>query len=313
MVHDSQDFLALVPYLLGYHPDEQLVFLVVGAGRLVVSGAMPLSMFTEPTAAREALLGAVDQVDRAQVLLACWSLDKQRADEALARAEIWLGAERVLDSLHVGPTRWCSRGHHERSGSTGGLVASAAAAEAVYAGLVAAPGRDDVVRRVDGPDPEDPRPGEALLAAQQELVELPIDRWPATAVGLQAAGREERLDEARLARLAVLSADALTRQDLWLAMSRRTAPGDLDTWVQVVGRASEPWAVAPLLCLGLASWLAGQGTLLVACLERLSDLDPGHPSVGLLDRVNRQALPPSAWDRVRAQWYLGRNGATDRP
>jgi len=303
-IRDTPDFLSLVPYLLGYQPQERLVFLVVEGCRLALTGALPLSALDEPDS--PALVRtALDRFLEPRVLLACWSQDPERAERALGLAEVWLGADRVLDSVAVHPDRWRSRHAFGsgRGGSTQELASTPAVAAAVVAGLVALPSRDSAVAVVEGPGPDDEPARAWCLAAEQRLATqgwAPRDRH-ATALHARLLGQPSSATHEELAELAVLSADEFTRGRLWQQLDARSADRAVQLWARVLAQTPPEWAVPPLLVLGFSAWLAGSGAVLVASLERACRLGGWCRDLVLLDRLNREAVPPSAWERARAR------------
>lgn len=300
-LRDTEDFLSLTPYLLGYQPDGRLVAIVLSDRQVAVTAAMPLDMFADPWSARDALMNAVDQVDGARVMLSAWSPDDQSADDALGMVEAWLGPERVLDSVIVCDGEWWSRlGCCQ--GTTDGLAHGRAAAEAVMAGLGAAGTREDAVRVVDGPA----RPDRAAFEAADERW---LERQPGARETLELVARlvrtEGELPLGQVADLVMAVQCVGVRDAVWLAMDIAHARDHLRLWQQVVAVTPQEWALVPVLLLGCASWVAGQGALMVACVERALDLDPRSSLARLLSEVNRQALPPQAWEASRASCMFG--------
>ncbi|WP_420175231.1 DUF4192 family protein [Luteococcus sp. OSA5] len=310
-LRECEDFLALVPYLLGYQPQEQLVFVVVDDARIGLTGAMPLNALEAPEPARESLVGAVDNFENPMVLLACWCDSAELAQTALGLAEVWLGPERVLDSVHVDAHHWHSRlgGGAGRHGSREELDHRAVVAQAVVAGLSHCPSREGAVAVAQGPEAEDvPRLERILLDAEDALGIIGWDEWQRRAGRLQV----EMLGEADqdwsaedCALLAVLSGDELTRDDLCLALGRRNAAKAEALWGRVVMGCPPHWATGPLLMLGFSAWLNGNGAVLVACIERAHALGDRSDLLACLDGINRQAVPPSAWEQVRGAEVFG--------
>ncbi|GAB2496415.1 hypothetical protein GCM10027030_32410 [Luteococcus sediminum] len=320
---DSQDLLALAPYLLGYQPCEQLVFVVIASGRLVLTGAVAAEGVLHEEATRDSISTALDQFDDPMVLLACWSQDEDLAEQVLGRAEVWADPSRVLDSIHVGTRRWRSRWAmpDHAGGDVEELEGLPVVAQAIVAGLVRAPDRGHAVAVVEGPDPSSGLE-DRLLDAEDRLHPLDWTHWEARALELQQAGLDavqaagsQRIPvevqgdllewEALLAQAAVLAGDEVTRERLWMRLGRREAQPALDFWTQVVATTPEPWASGPLVMMAFSAWLAGQGALHVACLERLTRLGAQGSQVEVLEIANRCAVAPSRWEQVRAADVFG--------
>ncbi|MEL4504514.1 DUF4192 family protein [Luteococcus sp. H138] len=312
-IRDSADFLSLIPYVLGYQPDERLVFLVLEGKRVELTGAMPLAALQEPDAARHSVLSALERFTNPHVMLACWSANEDLADEALAMAEVWVGPERVLDSVSVQPERWHSRSGegNGRWGSTAELAATSAAAQAVVAGLVALPSREAAVAVVAGPGEDCPQPVERwCLDAEDELAALSWGEWDAEALDvhhrlLAACSHDEPIKPEDLARLAVLSGEVNALDKLLLCIGRRTAADCAELWARVVGQTPDDWAHGPLMMLGFSAWINGDGAVMVACIERARRIDRSSVWVNTLDDMNRHAVPPQLWEDLRAQEVFG--------
>lgn len=306
-ISDTEDLVALAPYLLGYQPSERLVFMVLQRGRLVVTGALSLEAVGEPAEFADAIGQAIEQHSDPLVLFACWSHDEELAQEALSMAELSVGPDRVLDSVAIGEHRWRSRSGHGRGGDVAELENSPAVAQAVVAGLVRAPSREAVVEVVQGPSGE-------LLAQLRELHadarETVLERGPGTTLprarGLQKTLLEQgRRTPGLLAELSVHAGMPQVRDELWLQITTRNAQRHLDLWSAVVAQSPPEHAEGPLLMMAFASWLSGEGTLLVACLERAHQLGASGWQIDALDQINRHAVNPRTWGQGRAGEVFG--------
>ncbi|GAA1372739.1 DUF4192 domain-containing protein [Luteococcus sanguinis] len=303
-LHDTEDFLAIAPYLLGYQPEERLVAVVLSGRRLAVTAAMPLAAFDDVVDAYEAFMPPFEQVRDPKVALMAWTDDAELAEYALGLAEVWVGAEHLLDSVVVTSDRWWSRDGWG-AGRTEELAHGRAAAEAVLAGLGVAGSRDDAVRAVLGPDAVDPAVFDAVERAWDGRHVRPAD-----AVGLarQLMERPGDLPLDQVAALVVMVQDVDVRDAVWLAMDRAHAEGHLSLWSRIVAVTPSEWALVPVLLLGCASWVSGQGAVMVAAIERALDLDPTCSLAHLLSDVNRQALSPQVWEESRAAMVFGLPG-----
>lgn len=305
-LHDTEDFLSIAPYLLGYQPEDRLVAVVLSGRRLAVTAAMPLTAFDDVVNAYEAFMPPLMQVSKPMVALMAWTDDAELGEYALGLAEVWVGAEHLLDSVVVTSERWWSRDGWG-SGRTQELAHGRAAAEAVLAGLGVAGSRDDAVRAVLGPDAVDP-------AVFGELAR-PRHVRPADAVGLahQLMDEPGELPLDQVAALVMMVQDVDVRDAVWLAMDRAHAQAHLSLWLRIVAVTPTEWALVPVLLLGCASWVSGQGAVMVAAVERALDLDPTCSLAHLLSDVIRQALSPQVWEESRAAMVFGMPGPLGLP
>lgn len=315
-IHGSEDFLSLIPYLLGYQPDERLVFVVLDGRRLALTGALPLDALREPEQARQSLLSATERFTDPWVMLACWSQNPDLAEEALGMAEVWVGPENVLDSVSVQPDDWHSRsGEGEgRRGRTAELANTSAAAQAVVAGLVALPSREAAVSSVAGPGEETAAADERrCLDAEDRLAALDWPAWDAAARDLHhellvACRDGQPIGDQDLAGLAVFSGEVNTLDRYLLSIGRRTAVDCANLWARVVAQTPDDWAHGPLMMLGFSAWVKGDGAVMVACIERARRINRSSVWINTLDQMNRHAVPPQLWEEMRAREVYGLPG-----
>lgn len=304
----TADVVGLVPYLLGYWPEDRLVLVVISEGRVAVTLSLEMAALGDGTDVAGTVFQALGQCADPVVVAVAWTSDEARALQALEQAAGWLD-DRVADLVRVGPQRWCSVLDETRHGATGDLPTSAVAAQAVVAGLRVAGSRADAVACLDAcPDDDDA----VELLRRREAVWLEV--LP-TACDEVATGLQRRLvaqggwTTEELADLAVLTADPSTCDLLWLALDTHRAAAALDLWLAVLAVTPRSWRRGPLLMATFAAWLSGNGVLHLAGVERLVREGATDDAVAALDALHRQAVPPSAWARVRAAEVFGTPGA----
>jgi hypothetical protein len=303
-VRRPADFLAVVPYLLGFHPSESLVAVLSRHGRVVLTARLDLPVPDLVDAVRDQVLGLAVQHHIDEVVLAVYAEDRVVGRRLLERLLVGVpGQVLVREALLVsGGTWWsltCRTGCCPATGTPFDPTAHRLAAEAVYAGLSAESSRAALEVQVRGPQPADvPRLEEAVRQARAVVATL--DRAASAArmadtVRAVLAGTAE-LDEPTCALLAVLALDLTVRDVAWALMSRDTVHDHLRLWSSVVARSPDEVARAPLGLLGVAGWISGNGALLNCCVERLQRTDPGYTMGHLLADISERALPPNLWD-----------------
>lgn len=316
------DLLAAVPFLLGFHPEESLVALFLHAGRVQLTARYDLGDQADLDVA-----DLVEQHDPSGLVLVAYCADAERGRAALLEQADLLGDVDLVDLLLVDGERWwslvCTAGCCPTEGSPYEPGDHPLSAEAVWAGLVARPDRAAVVATVAGPQEQEwdelrrrARPlgtrlarsgrterqdalGRAVVAALPRLDPVSDDGPPDPSGPVVHADRGAAgLDDATCLELALLVGDTLVRDVACALVTREDARRHLTLWQQVVARTPPEHAAAPLCLVGVAAWASGNGTLLNACCERLSDLDPAYPMGRLLSDVSRRALPPAWWDAM---------------
>lgn len=311
------DLLAVIPYLLGYHPTESIVLVLLNEQSIRLCARMDLhSDVDRATGSARTTADRFAEVARANhasgAILIAYSADRGLAESFLQSATARLAASAaVVDALYADGQRWwstlCDRECCPAEGVEYLTDSSRICAEAVYAGLSAAPSRTEIVQQVSGPPAED---GDrlrrlAVSVAQEVFAYPPTSRetWIRSLVDDCVRRRHDdpgrHLSDTVRLRLACLAADVSVRDQAWAMMRRSNAEFHAELWQQVVERSVAPFEAAPLCLLGMAAWISGQGTLQVCCVERVQAVDPDYSMGDLLAEINQRAMPPQLWDEMQ--------------
>lgn len=306
------DLLGVLPYLLGYHPEESVVMAVVREKSIDV--CVRIDLDAEPRPVVDRFVGIAEAHAADGVLLVAYSADPDRADRLLAPLIDGLDAGiGVIDALYADGRRWWSRTCRGSCCPTEGtpyeIDTSRLAAEAIYAGMSTLPTRSDIARQVDGPDPQTARRLEPLaerIAVEVLSEPVPVRRrWLRDFIGKyvrqRSRGRQVELEDEDLLRLGCLAVDLLVRDQAWSMITRESAAIHVELWQQVVTRAVSMLAPPALCLLGMAAWINGEGTLQVCCLERAREIDPDYTMTDVLADLNDRAVPPWMWNDLRPE------------
>jgi len=313
------DLLALVPGLIGFHPEDSVVVLTVGEA-------------TQPFHARVDLPGdpvAVEGLARHLTRVATRNGVTRMAcvlytdDAGLAEAfgeelDRRLGESSVdlVCMVRADGERWWPLGVHPDGraatrgtrydvsahplmaqtvldgtpvlGSRRELADTLVGTDVDQIGRVGALG-DEVMRRLGGAleAPLGPRSRRHHLGLEGRWVRQCVRRW------LQE-GR--RLDEQEVARLAVLISVSVDVRDVaWAEMDHGNADRHVDLWRDVVRRVPVHLRAAPAALLGFSAWLSGDGALAWCAVECAHDAEPGYSLATLLSDALVGAVPPSVW------------------
>lgn len=299
-VRDLPDLLGIVPHLLGFHPSESLVVLVVVDGRVELTARADLAAL-QPAAQLESLLG---RLTRRWPSAGMWLIGYAAHEQAA-----WPLLERAARQLrhHLEGEVLCVSGAEFRIGDPGGPTGrydpacTSSAAAATWHGLQARPSRESLASALQA-RPEDAGAAErAWVAAQLRASELPSAQWPAQMDAALAAAKTDLpgLDRADLAWLALLAQRGDCRLRAMLAVHAGAAQHDVAVWTAVVRACPYGTQQHPLSLLGLAAWVSGDGALQSVCLEEL-DRQGAHLQLQrFLAHVNDAIVPPSAWPDLR--------------
>jgi Domain of unknown function (DUF4192) len=305
-IRRPDDLLAIVPYLVGFHPEESLVAVVVRSGRLRLTVRMdiPPESATNEIAER---IDALARREKAETLaLIAYSAASLPAHRLLTGLMDRLGDHKLTDVLYVGHSRWwsltCGDDCCPLSGTPYDLSSHPMSASAVLAGMAARTSRTELEESVSGPPQADlPRLqalAETLVGELEQLDDLGEAAALSAAILDVAVLDPSTLTERICVLLGLLVRDVHIRDLAWALMSRANADDHVRLWGAVVARVPPMLAAAPLGLLGMAGWIAGAGALLNCCCERLSLAAPDYSMGKLLAEISDRALPPSLWDQI---------------
>ena len=305
-VRRPDDLLALIPYLIGFHPEESLVAVFVRSGRVILAGRLDLS----PDADAEKLAEFIDALakrERAEALaLVAYGADSLSMNRLLTQLMDRLVGQELIHVLYVGHGRWwsltCADDCCPLAGTPLDLTSHPLSATAVLAGLGTRTNRRELEESVNGPAQDElPRLDgmvETMLAEGAELA------YPGDAARLLASMIDKVLadpnilDEDSSLLLGLLVRDVHLRDLAWALLTPTNADDHARLWSAVVAQVPPTLAAAPLCLLGMAAWVVGAGALLNCCCERLTRVDPDYSMGGVLAEISEQAIPPRRWEEI---------------
>jgi hypothetical protein len=302
------DYLAIVPYLLGFHPAMSLVILAFD-DQTLVSGirhdlphtddeaadivALSLKILTREEIRQVALIGY------GPAIVVTPMLDRMR--EAVAPTGIQL-----LPLLRCESDRyWSYPDEGPPEGTPYDVTTSAAAAATVAAGMAAFPDRQafaTCLQPVDGPDRDAARA--ATSSARERAASLLAAavtprywyeeglRAVHSAFAHQQAG--ELLTQEEVAWLGVLLTSILVR-DVAVTMTRAYPTSDhIALWSEMIRRAEPGYVAAPATLLAIAAYGSGAGTLARIAVDRALADKRDYTMARLVDCALSNGVPPSA-------------------
>ncbi len=313
--------LAVVPHMLGFHPDRSLVVLGIGGRRqqVRVTFRYDLPDPPDPDLAADIVGHAADVLARQHITAAIivgygsGPLVTPLAD--LLRRELPQAGIAVRELLRAESGRYWSYlcqepsccpadgvpfdvGTHpaarELSAVGGTVHPNRAALAATLATLpaAAAPMRRATDRALS-------RAGDMVAAAAASggaagRLLIPAGRDAvAEAIACYRDGRRIT-DWDQLAWLSVTLADLRVRDDAWARMDPAFSAPHQRLWTDLVRRARPEYVPAPASLLAFTAWQVGAGALAVAALDRALAADPRYSMALLLAEAIQAGLPPSA-------------------
>jgi len=305
-ITNPDEFTQIVPYLIGFTPEESLVIVVVTDGAVAVTARVDIADIDPPGQAEMLLDRMWARFPEADAHLVAYTTDQEAGWSLLQRCVDHLPADSARQTMVVDGDTW-----HLPDGESGqtnryGRVA----ADASFHGLQRLPSRSELVASLASPLETDelathmkaaldqlPRPDDtdAVIARMGELVRRNL---PTGADGEQSP----RMDVGDAAQLSVLAEHGKAREAALLSITREHAREHLALWRTVVNSVPDFAAEAPLFLTGMAAWAAGEGALAAITLERSEQVgEPGlYGPARLLSELIDQVVPPAAWDELRA-------------
>jgi hypothetical protein len=314
-------FLAVVPYLLGFHPSRSMVVVGLNERRGRIMLGFRYDLPDPPDAARSREIAqhasSVLKARRIKTAIAAGygpgTLVTPVAESL--RAALLDAGIRLRDLLRVQDGRYWSYvcqdpGCCPPDGVPFDGPAHPAAAALVAAGLTARPDRAALAASLaplTGPAAESVSQAiERAVRRAAEFVTAPAEE----ADGLRRfveAGREavraaiaiyrrggQITDHDQLAWLGVTLADLRVRDDAWARMEPKFRAAHQRLWTDVVRYAGERYVPAPASLLAFIAWQSGEGALANTAIERALAVDPDYSMAHLIGRAVDAGLPPSA-------------------
>lgn len=319
------DLLALVPVVIGFHPEDSVVLLTFGSerphqGRAVASGDsfqarvdLPV-VEDEQRAVASMLRGVVahHNVRVAAVVLYCDDAEVARSFAGLLVPDLLADGVDVIDVLRADGDRYYCVADAEDLGAPYDVGAHPLTTSGLARGRIVHPSRDALRDSLIGADPTEVR---AIDAAAHVFVDaliaegLDADSAPEM---LASQGRwlqstlEEQLDRpdqlgvAEVARFLVLVSFEPLREVAWSGFTRANAAAHVDFLRDLIRRAPEHLEAGVAGLLGLAAWLAGDGALGWCALDRCLAAQPDDELAQHVAALMESATPPSVWAPIAA-------------
>lgn len=308
-MHHPGEVAELIPYLVGFTPDESLVVIVTRTGRVEVTARVDLDDIQQPGATEDLLDRIWARFPDADAFLVAYTDDHTAGWNTLHRADAHLSGMADRQTMLIDADTWELPDGETGTINPDGQIATQAADYGLklrpnradlQAAFASAPDTDQLATRVGAVLDTLPRPRdtEAILSLTAGLISRSLPDEPARVTDPPQA--HVPLDDA--IKLAVLTQNPSAQSLAVLSITRDNAPEHLALWRDVVNQVPAFGAEAPLYLAGMAAWVSGDGASAVVALDRCVDLNHGEQPTGqvrLLSQLIDQVVPPTAWDAIR--------------
>lgn len=291
-IRTPDDLLAMVPYVMGFHPRESLVLLTFGTDSFHARLDLPQSA-AEASEAAACLAGAVEQNHARTGALVLLTEDPGLAEvvwdvvvPALCAAGLAL-----VDVLRADGHRWSSRSAPERWADYD-VTNHPLAAQAVYDGGVALSSREELAASLE--------PDDVLvqsMARRLQATTLPTEQGWLQAVLQAHAASGGPLGEQAAAQAILLMQDPATRDQGWCWLRRAQAAPYVEVLRDLLRRTPPDLVGSVAAVTAFAAWLAGNGALAWCAIDRAEQADPGNSLARLVSDLLQQAISPRLWEQ----------------
>jgi hypothetical protein len=292
-VRSEADVLALIPFTLGFHPEDSLVLITLGGDAGPFHARIDLP--DDP--------GQLSYVVEHLVFAAV----RNRGDRAMVVVLEASGIETLVE-LRADGARWYPLGlSHLDLRSVEGVPYDVRSHEltsrSVLDGKVTFRSREELA---DSLSPVDPDAVEEVATAHAALGVLDAgDRavlreegaWLVDQLRTMAAyPTGGHLPPAVAARALRAVGEHDVRDLAWCQMTRDNAQRHVGLWRDLVRRSPEELVAPAAGLLAFSAWLAGDGALAWCAVDRSLRADPDHTLARLVSQALEAALPPSSWE-----------------
>jgi len=297
------DLLALVPLVLGFHPERSLVMLTFGADRGAFHARVDLPGADEREEVIDVLLTAAVRNRVERVVFLFYTADAEAVFalapelvKAFVREQIG-----IIDLLRADGRRWFPlAGGPDHEGTPYDVSTHPFTAQGVFSGAVTRPSRLALAESLVGPADEVARVEAeipARLGRVPSLQRTAEARWLVDLIA-RCTSDGDRPEADDVARLVVAVLDLELRDVVWTHMTHANARAHLELWSDIVRRTPDDFLAAPATLLAFAAWLTGQGALAWCALDRVHKVDPDYSLADLVAGALTAAMPPSCWTPI---------------
>jgi hypothetical protein len=311
-VRSPADLLAVMPYLIGFHPSASLCIVSVKASApsgscMVVRYDLPAVDRVEEFSSDVTSLIAGREIE--VVMLVGYGPETQVTPAMnAARQDLATAGVRVAEALRADQGRYWSYTCGDDTccpsdGTPYDISTSAAAAAAVTAGLTAVTDRGELAagiaceegaarHAVDEATRHAAEQIDEQITGSAKVGEFVLEVRQRIRDALEIYRNGGRLGVEDVARLSVLVGSTRLRDEMAAVIEPATLQAHLTLWTDLTRRAAINTAACASL-LALTAWLDGNGALANVALDRALAADPGYTLALLIAQLLATGLPPS--------------------
>ena len=298
-VRSPDELIAVIPHLLGFQPEESLVFVPMGSDLPVARVDIP----TTPRDQEQVWQSLRDGLSRyaqpgAAIGIVCFTAERATAElmghEFADRLDT-IGIDTRV-SLWADQSRWANLNTGDMGLQTEDVRERLAAVTVLAGRAQPARNRESLSTSLVGHrEPVANLLPETREAVRQNSAQIE-GRWALSRI--HRFHRDgERLSDPDAARLLVDLDSISIRDRLWLDMTRDNAASHVSLWTDMTKRAPDEVRAAPASLLAFGSWLSGHGAMAWCALDQVPD-DRPYALAGLVASAVQTGMHPREWEAV---------------
>ena len=301
-ITNPAEIAEIIPYLVGFTPENSLVVSALTDGRVQVTARVDLADVQHHGGVEDLLDRIWSRFPGAGAIAVAYTDDHLAGWDVLSRADAWLP--------HGATTLLVDAGTWHTPGGTSGPVdpAGHAATQAAQHGMRHLPSRTDLEARFASPPDSTrldrqtahaiddlPKPGDTtgIVGLTARLIDrnLPTGASTPAPISVQDA-----------VQLSVLAQHPAARDLALLRIDHDNAAQHLALWQNVIRTSPAFGSDMALFVAGMAAWIGGDGASATIALERSLAAEPAtsgrHPA-RLLEGIIDNVVTPLTWDTLR--------------
>lgn len=307
-IKSCSDYIALVPYLLGYVPSDSLVCIMLGDSHITVATRLDLAELSDPATAQDAIAQTTSVLMRygsAAVLIGYGHAEQAEPAVDLFAAALKAATIDIHCLLRFDEGRYWRLDGEGGDGIVYDPATSAIAVQAVVSGLAPFASRaalEESIAPITGPE-HDRLAAAAVLARERldamvqddsiALADIVAGAISAVRQALESAAQSQTLSDEALMWLIYLLRLPQVRDYAWHIGDGKRHQRQL--WAELTRRAPAPLAPAPAFLLAVNAYLAGDGLLAGVAVDRALDQDPDYWPARLLNEALAAGMHPKLW------------------
>lgn len=301
------DLIAVVPFVLGFHPQDSVVMLTFGAAETFHAR---VDLPTDPDEQEDVveMLSAVlarHGVRRVALLLYTEDPWVAAGFHDIAVARFITDRVRLVAVLRVGREHFHDAGDPEDPGAPYDVRTHPFTAERVLEGTVVHHDRAELAATLDPVDEQDAR---LVVEEAERVADELLGAGHATGLATEARWVQHIIRRHVAAGTPLLAADAgrllllvrfiEVRDVAWAEMTRAEAQAHVELWRDLVRRCPRDLLPAASALLAFAAWLAGHGALAWCALDKCAEVDPDYSMADCISSLLEGAVAPSVWTPI---------------